>query len=478
MAVIGEYMLDITPVILAGGSGTRLWPLSRTLFPKQFLNLGSEHSLLQQTMLRATACCAGKPVIVCNEEHRFLTAEQLRAIDKQDATILLEPAARNTAPAIAAAAWFIMAKSPDAIIAVMSADHLIDDNDAFKACLNTAIGPATENSLATFGVPPTQPETGFGYIRADVSAGTDGALPIIEFVEKPDAQTAQRYLDEGGYFWNAGIFVFKASAYLEVLQENEADMHRQTKLAVEQAKVDLDFVRLDADAFAAVRSESIDYAIMERTQNRVVIPLTTSWSDVGSWQAVFDTGAADDDGNVCIGDTITLESQNCYVHADSRLVATIGLHNIGIIETIDSVLVTDLSRSQDTRVIAQILKSKKRSEVDVHATVYRPWGSYESLAQDTRFQVKRIIVKPGAKLSLQKHFHRSEHWIVVKGTALVTVGEKEIMLTENESTYIPLGELHRMENPGSIPLILIEVQSGSYLGEDDIVRFDDVYGRG
>lgn len=476
--IASDQLLDITPVILAGGSGTRLWPLSRALYPKQFLSLGADHSLLQQTALRAAACCQGAPLVVSNEEHRFLTAEQLRAISSDGATIMLEPAARNTAPAIAAAAWYLLKANPDAVMAVMPADHLIADTEAFASSLKTALPAARSGSLTTFGIQPTAPETGFGYIRAGNSLTDDSVLNIEAFVEKPDAQTAEAYIKEGNYFWNAGIFVFRASVFLDQLLIHEPDMHRLSRQSVEQAASDLDFIRLHADSFSAIRSESVDYAIMEKASNRVVVPLASDWSDVGSWEAVYTNGQKDEQGNVAVGDVIMNDTQNSYVNADSRFVATIGIDNIGVIETKDCVLVTDLARSQDTKLIAQQLQQMERSEVDLHSVVYRPWGSYESLASDSRFQVKRIIVKPGAKLSLQKHYHRSEHWIVVRGTALVTVGEDEIMLTENQSTYIPLGEVHRLENPGSIPLVLIEVQSGSYLGEDDIVRLDDVYGRG
>ncbi|CAG0908399.1 unnamed protein product, partial [Cyprideis torosa] len=407
--------LPVTPVILAGGSGTRLWPMSRALYPKQFLSLNSEKSLLQETLCRAVQCCAAPPVLVCNEEHRFLTAEQTRATGVRDSSILLEPVARNTAPAIAVAAWHVLQQDADAIMAVMPADHIIADVKEFHQSLKNAIEPAKAGSLATFGILPSRPETGFGYIRADNQASTcsEHALKIQEFVEKPDEATARSYVKGGQYYWNAGIFMFKASTYLEQLLMHEPDMHHLTQLSYQRSQEDLDFIRLEVESFSEIRSESIDFSIMEKASNRVVIPLSSAWSDVGSWEAVHAAGKADENGNVTVGDTMLYDSSNCYINADSRLVATIGLEGIGVIETKDCILVTDLARSQETKLIAQHLQQNQRSEIDLHSVVYRPWGSYESLADDSRFQVKRIIVKPGAKLSSQKHFHRSEHRGVV-----------------------------------------------------------------
>ncbi len=469
----------IVPVILAGGSGTRLWPLSRTFHPKQFLALGGEDSLLQQTVKRAATCCETPPLLICNDAHRFLTAEQVRATDTARATIMLEPAARNTAPAIAVAAWQVVhSHGEDAVMCVMPADHLIADDALFAQGVTAALEAANSGALVTFGVKPDRPATGFGYIRAGGEPDASGAFPIEEFVEKPDRANAERYLSSGDYFWNAGIFVFRASRYLQVLETLEPAMFELSRKAVQGAERDLDFIRLDADAFSACRDESIDYAVMEKASQRVVVPFAGNWSDVGSWDAVFEAGSADANRNVTHGDTLMENCRDCYIHSESRLVATLGLANIGVVETSDSVFVTDLAQAQDARLLVARLKKSKRSEVDFHKVVHRPWGSYESLATGDRFQVKRLIVKPGARLSLQRHHHRSEHWIVAYGTALVTIDDDVRQLNENTSTYIPLGAKHRLENPGKIPLVIIEVQSGSYFGEDDIERFDDVYGRG
>lgn len=469
----------IVPVILAGGSGTRLWPLSRTYHPKQFLALNGEDSLLQQTVRRARNSCHLPPLLICNEAHRFLTAEQLRSADVEDAVIMLEPAARNTAPAIAVAAWQVQqTQGADALICVMPADHLIDDDAGFRQGLATAAQAARGGALVTFGIRPDRPATGFGYIRAGSATDDSGALPIEEFVEKPDLATAEAYLQSGDYFWNAGIFVFLASRYLQVLERLEPAMYRLTQQAVQGASRDLDFIRLDSEAFEACRDDSIDYAVMEKTDDRAVVPFHGRWSDVGSWDAVFEAGEADAEHNVIRGDTLTENCRDCYIHSESRLVAALGLSGIGIVETGDSVFVTDLAQAQNARLLATRLKAAKRSEVDFHKVVHRPWGSYESLATGDRFQVKRLIVKPGGRLSLQRHHHRSEHWIVVYGTAQVTIDDDVQQISENMSTYIPLGARHRLDNPGRIPLIIIEVQSGSYFGEDDIERFDDVYGRG
>ncbi|MEM7256205.1 MAG: mannose-1-phosphate guanylyltransferase/mannose-6-phosphate isomerase [Pseudomonadota bacterium] len=466
-------MQDVNfPVILAGGSGTRLWPLSRSLYPKQFLRLESEHSLLQNTVTRAKSVCGGGLIIVCNEEHRFLTAEQIREIDAKG-TIILEPVARNTAPAIALAALHAISINPEAIITVLPADHIIDDQHAFSRHVNDAVSATKDGSLATFGVVASRPETGYGYIKA----AADGIAKISSFEEKPDLETARQYVESGDYYWNSGMFVFRAQTYLDALQTYAPEVLSSCSTAYQKSSEDLDFIRVDKTAFESSDNISVDYAVMEKTDNAVVVPFDTGWSDIGSWDAVHQISNKDNNGNATTGDTVVIDSENCYVNAGSRLVAGIGLSDVSIIETSDCVLVANNQHAQSAKKVATMLKDAGRGEADTHPKVYRPWGSYQTLNLGNRFQVKRITVKPGAKLSLQKHHHRAEHWVVVEGTAIVTCDDKEIMLTENQSTYLPLGSMHRLENPGKIPLELIEVQSGSYLGEDDIVRFDDVYGR-
>lgn len=460
------------PVILAGGSGTRLWPLSRTLYPKQYLRISSERSLLQNTISRAATCCGGPMIIVCNEEHRFLTAEQIRETN-QDCTILLEPEGRNTAPAIAIAAMHAITIDPEAILTVLPADHVIENEDKFQQHVSEAVTAAKDGGLITFGVVPDRPETGYGYIKA----ASTGISKITSFEEKPDADTAERYVNSGDYYWNSGMFVFRAQSYLDALKTHTTGVVDACTSAYVNAATDLDFIRVEAKAFASSESISVDYAVMEKTDNAMVVPFTAGWSDIGSWDAVHQLSDQDENGNASKGDAMIVDSENCYVNAGSRLIAALGLQNISIIETRDSVLVTNNERAQDAKKIALMLKDAGRDEADTHTEVFRPWGSYQTINLGKRFQVKRITVKPGAKLSLQKHHHRAEHWIVVEGTAIVTCDDNEIMLTENQSTYLPLGAMHRLENPGKIPLELIEVQSGSYLGEDDIVRFDDVYGR-
>ncbi len=459
------------PVILAGGSGTRLWPLSRSLYPKQFLKLNSDKSLLQNTIIRAAAACGGQLMIVCNEDHRFLTAEQIREVG-HEGSIILEPVARNTAPAIALAALQALKHHKDATITVLAADHVISDTDQFAVHVDEALNCALDGALVTFGVVPERPETGYGYIKAK----GDGISEIASFEEKPDAETAKQYV-ESGYYWNSGMFVFKASAYLDALKRFAPQMLASCTAAFENAAEDLDFIRVDNDAFAECESVSVDYAVMEKADNAMVVPFKAGWSDIGSWDAVHNISEKDENGNATTGDAMLVDSENCYINASTRLVAALGLQNISIIETSDCILVAHNDHAQDAKKFATMLKEAGRNEADTHTKCYRPWGSYQTINLGTRFQVKRITVKPGAKLSLQKHHHRAEHWVVVEGTAIVTCDDKEIMLTENQSTYLPLGATHRLDNPGKIPLELIEVQSGSYLGEDDIVRFDDVYGR-
>ncbi len=467
------------PVILCGGSGTRLWPLSRESYPKQFLDLtGGGHSLLQQTLLRLQGIDGlSHPLVLCNHSHRFLVAEQLQAL-APDARLLLEPVARNTAPAAAVAAFAALEHSADAQLLVLPADHLIGDIAALHQAIERARVAAQAGHLVTFGVVPTAAETGFGYIRRA------GALPdasdihrIAEFVEKPSLEKAEEYLACGEYTWNSGMFLFRADAYLQALQSQQPAMYQCCESAFAKAYRDLDFTRLDADDFAACPQDSIDYAVMESTDAGAVVPLDAQWSDVGSWDGLWDISARDAQGNATVGDTELIDSRNNLVHSASRLVTTLGLEDTIVVETADAVLVAAREQSQQVKQIVENLRENSRPEVSEHKTVFRPWGSYQSICASDRFQVKKILVNPGQKLSLQMHHHRAEHWVVVKGTALVTCEDKEFTLSEDQSTYIPIGHRHRLENPGRIPLELIEVQSGTYLGEDDIVRFEDVYGR-
>ena len=471
--------LNVHPVVLAGGSGTRLWPLSRADYPKQFLALdGGEHTLLQDTVRRVAGACTHAPTLVCSERHRFLVAEQLLDLGTRGAAIVLEPEARNTAPAIAAAAWHVMAGDEDAVMLVMPADHLIPDHAAFREAIAVAADAARGGHLVTLGIQPTRPETGYGYIAADPARDADGAARIVSrFIEKPDAETAASLIAAGDVYWNAGIFVFTAKTFLATLAELAPGIHEGTREAVAGAEADLDFIRLAAEPFARCENISVDYAVMERASNTVVLPFAASWSDIGSWDAVHEATPADENGNAVVGDVVHEQCENTYLRSESKLVTAFGLKNVCVIETQDAVLVADMSTSQGIKALVEKLRELERKELVEHRTCYRPWGHYDSLNMGARFQVKRITVKPGAKLSLQKHFHRSEHWVVVHGTAIVTNGEKDILLSENESTYIPLGTMHRMHNPGSVPLELIEVQVGSYLGEDDIVRVGDEYGR-
>jgi mannose-1-phosphate guanylyltransferase/mannose-6-phosphate isomerase len=470
-------MKKILPVILAGGSGTRLWPLSREQYPKQFLKLIDEWTLLQGTALRANALQGGlPPLVICSEKHRFIVAEQLRETGIDGAQILLEPEGRNTAPAAAAAAHYAAEKyGPDTVVFLMAADHVIADQDAFGTSVKAAVGAAVLGRIVAFGVVPTRPETGFGYMRAGSALG-DGVFEIATFVEKPSLSAAEGFLSAGDYYWNGGMFVFEASVLLTELQNLEPQMHQASKVALTQAKRDLDFIRLDAAAFKECRNESLDYAVMEKTKLAALSPLNAGWDDVGSW-TFLDTLPKDIHGNVARGDVLLEDACDNLIHAESRLVALAGVNNHIVIETRDAVLVTTKDRVQDVKKIVAHLKAARRPEAQDHPKVYRPWGSYESIAMGDRFQVKHIVVKPGHMLSLQMHHHRAEHWVVVRGTAKVTCGDKIFLLREDQSTYIPLGETHRLENPGHIALELIEVQSGGYLGEDDIVRFEDVYGR-
>ncbi|TAN02182.1 MAG: mannose-1-phosphate guanylyltransferase/mannose-6-phosphate isomerase [Rhodanobacteraceae bacterium] len=466
------------PVILSGGSGTRLWPLSRKNRPKQFLVLTGDGTLFQQTVERTRALTGvGAPIVVCSEEHRFLVAEQLRALKVEGASILLEPAPRNTAPAIALAAWQALANNADALLLVLPADHLIGDTRNFAEAVGKASPLAEQGWLVTFGIRPEGSETGFGYIKRAESVGK-GGFRVERFVEKPNAVKAKEYVEAGDYEWNSGMFLFKAQRYLEELQQHAPAMHAASKAAFDKAKADLDFVRIDKDSFVASPDNSIDYAVMEKTTRAAVVPVSCAWSDIGSWDALWAASQRDAEGNRLEGDVIAIDSRNCFVRgADRRLVAALGLEDIVIVDTPDAVLIASRDRVQDVKRLVDKIKSDGRQEHVFHRKVYRPWGSYDSIDMGERFQVKRITVKPGAALSLQKHHHRAEHWVIVSGTAEVTRNEEVFLLAENESTFLPLGAVHRLRNPGKVPLELIEVQSGSYLGEDDIVRLEDVYGR-
>ena len=463
------------PVILSGGSGTRLWPLSRRDYPKQFLPLVSERTLLQDTLLRLKGLDhLEAPIGVCNEIHRFMMAEQLWEIKQPPAGIILEPFGKNTAPAVAMAA--MAAKNPDDILLVLPADHVIENIPAFQAAVRQAEKAAQQDYLVTFGILPNRPETGYGYIKSGDALG-DHAFHVAAFVEKPDQTTAESYIASGQYYWNSGMFAFKASVYLAELARFNPQMLNACRKAFDHATVDSDFIRLDQAAFAECPSDSIDYAVMEKTEQAVMIPLDASWNDVGSWSALWDVTPKDDHGNAINGDVITQNSRNSYIHSSHRLVTTVGINDLVIIETADAVMVASKDQVQDVKHIVDQLTAQDRVEASTHRKVYRPWGHYDLIDSGDRHHTKRIVVKPGAKLSLQKHHHRAEHWVIVKGTALVTKGDEEMLLTENESTYIPLGVVHRLENPGIIPLEMIEVQSGSCLSEDDIVRFTDNYGR-
>jgi mannose-1-phosphate guanylyltransferase/mannose-6-phosphate isomerase len=468
----------IVPVILSGGSGTRLWPVSRESFPKQLWPLLSADSLLQETAKRATGAGFDAPVIVCNEEHRFLIAEQLREAGIHGARIVLEPVGRNSAPAIAAAALLVAETRPDAVLLMMAADAAITKPQALAESLAAAAAAARAGHFVTFGITPTAPETGYGYIEKGAAlADMPGLHQVASFVEKPDALSAVSLSTDGRHLWNSGMFVFAAATLIEEMQAHAPAVLAAVRRALAARRADLDFTRLDRTAFAACENISLDYAVAERTTRAAVIPADLGWSDVGSWNALWALGDKDAHGNVGIGDVLTEGARRCYVRSDGMLTAVVGLDDIIVVTTEDAVLVMHQNRAQDVKKIVERLREAGRHEAAAHNRCYRPWGFYESLIAGERFQVKRIVVKPGEKLSLQKHFHRAEHWVVVAGTAIVVRDEERVMVRENESIYLPLGCIHRMENPGRIPLELIEVQSGSYLGEDDIVRIEDTYGR-
>ena len=468
----------LIPLILSGGSGTRLWPVSRRNLPKQFLSLSGDGTLFQQAVTRTQKLPeTAAPIVVASEDHRFMAADQLLEANVHGATIVLEPIARNTAPAIALGALKAVERDPQALLLVLPADHLIGDTESFVAAVQQALPAARDGWLVTFGIRPDRPETGFGYIRRAESIG-ENTFRVERFVEKPDLATAQGYVTDGSYDWNSGMFLFKAARYLEELSQHAPEMLEAVRKAYATGHGDLDFVRVDAEAFAKVPDNSIDYAVMEKTSRAAVIPVSCAWSDIGSWSALWLSGQHDEQGNQREGDTLTVNTRNSLLRShDRHMIATVGVEDIIVVSTPDATLVAHRDAAQDVKKVVDQLKASGRTEHSFHRVVHRPWGSYDSLEAGGRFQVKRIVVKPGASLSLQKHHHRAEHWIVVSGTAEVTCDEKVFLLAENQSTYIPLGSVHRLRNPGKVPLELIEVQSGSYLGEDDIVRFDDVYGR-
>ncbi len=476
----------LVPVIMAGGSGTRLWPLSRSLHPKQFLPLMGESTMLQSTINRlellskTVAVKVASPITICNENHRFIVAEQLRSIGKKG-PIILEPQGRNTAPAIALAANLLMSEEKgegmgsNTLLLVLAADHVIQDEKSFIEAVEKAVQMSLKGRLVTFGVAPESAHTGYGYIHAGEEL--EDGYAVKGFVEKPNKEIAQSYLESGKHYWNSGMFLFQAKRYIEELEKHRPDIADICDEAIRKSTTDLDFVRIDTEVFLKCPDESIDYAVMENTTNAVVIPLKAGWNDIGSWSALWEESCKDLDGNVVKGDAILQDSSNCFVHSSERLVATLGLEDIVIVDTKDALMVAHKDKVQNVKSIVEQLKAQGRDEWEQHREVYRPWGVYDCIDQGKRYQVKRITVKPGEKLSLQMHHHRAEHWVVVSGTAQITLGDRTCLVTENESTYIPIGMKHSLENPGKLPLEMIEVQSGSYLGEDDIVRFEDRYGR-
>ena len=468
----------MVPVVLSGGSGSRLWPLSRSAYPKQFLPLCSGYSLVQDTVMRLAGSVATEaPIFVTANDQRFLLADQVQTLGAEGAEIVLEPARRNTAPAIALACFAAQERAPESVVLVLPSDHHIENKAAFQQVLELANTAAVKGNLVTFGVVPTKPETGYGYIKANNSSA-DGWLSIDAFVEKPSVELAEQYLESGDYYWNSGMFAFRADVYLQELKQHNPAIYDAAKASWDARSEDLDFIRVGEEAFVACPEDSIDYAVMEKTEKAVVIPLDSGWSDVGSWQSLWEVQDKDATGNVLVGDVIAQDTENTMVHASNRMVACLGVEDLVIVETTDAVLVADINQVQKVKDIVKLIEADGRSEHEFHREVHRPWGRFDSVDAGDRYQVKRITVKPGAKLSTQMHHHRAEHWVVVQGTAKVQRGEDSLMLTENQSVYIPLGEVHYLENPGKIPLEIIEIQTGSYLGEDDIIRFNDQYGRG
>jgi mannose-1-phosphate guanylyltransferase len=465
----------ILPVIMVGGTGSRLWPLSRELYPKQFLTLQGQDSLLQATVKRLQGLPQLDPLLICNEAHRFVVKEQLDQINQAYSGIILEPVGRNTAPALALAAFSCLANKEDPVLLALPADHFIADKAAFHKAVTLAVPYAKQGYLVTFGVPPSHPETAYGYI--EVGEAMQQAYAINAFVEKPNKTVASAYLEKGGYYWNSGMFLLSASTYLAELKKYQPDIYKQCHEAVQGMQKTFDFLTLNEEAFKNCPADSIDYAVMEQTKRGLVVPLDAAWSDIGSWDAVASLFDKDDNGNIHQGDVVAIDNHKTIVHSDDKLVVTIGLDNMVVINTKDAVLVVAKDKVQQVKQVVSMLQDKGRSEAKVHREVYRPWGKYDAIDQGLRYQVKRITVKPGEKLSRQMHHHRAEHWVVVSGTAKVTNGDETYLLTENQSTFIPLGVVHSLENPGKVPLEIIEVQSGAYLDEDDIVRFEDRYGR-
>ncbi|KOP54892.1 mannose-1-phosphate guanylyltransferase [Pseudomonas coronafaciens pv. porri] len=466
------------PVILSGGSGSRLWPLSRKQFPKQFLALTGDHTLFQQTLERLVFEGMQEPIVVCNKDHRFIVNEQLAALNLKTQSILLEPFGRNTAPAVALTAMKLVNEGNDGLMLVLPADHVIEDQKALQRALALATVAAERGEMVLFGVPANKPETGYGYIKSTADALLpEGVSRVSQFVEKPDEKRAKEFVDAGGYYWNSGMFLFRASRFLEELKKHDPDIYDTCLLTLERSVLDDDALEIDASTFACCPDNSIDYAVMEKTQRACVVPLSAGWSDVGCWSSLWEVNAKDANGNVTKGDVVIQDSRNCMIHGNGKLVSVIGLDNIVVVETKDAMMIAHKDKVQGVKQMVATLNEQGRTETQNHLEVYRPWGSYDSVDMGGRFQVKRISVKPGACLSLQMHHHRAEHWIVVSGTAQVTCDENVFLLTENQSTYIPIASVHRLRNPGKIPLEIIEVQSGSYLGEDDIERFEDIYGR-
>ncbi len=470
-------LTQIIPVILSGGSGTRLWPLSRGLLPKQLLPLTSDHSMLQETVLRASGGDFAAPLIICNEKHRFMVAEQLRELGVEPLAIVLEPVGRNTAPAAAVAALLIAEQAPDTMMMILPSDHVIAQPERFHQASALACSAVEDGALVTFGIQPDKPETGYGYIKGGDTMTMDGVLRVERFVEKPDQETAQGYLDDGGYYWNSGMFLFSPHDFLGELEKFNPEMLAACRTALSAAQTDHDFVRLDHDAFAASPSDSIDYAVMEKTDHAAVIPVDLGWNDVGAWSALWEIGEQDADGNVLRGDIVTQNVHGSYIRSEGPLVAASDIDDVIIVATDDVLMIADKDHAQDVKLVVDQLKAEGRTEHEAHTTVYRPWGWYQTIGLGPRYQVKQICLKPGAAISLQLHHHRAEHWVVVEGTARVTRNDDVLVLQPNQSAYIPLGATHRLENPGEVLLRIIEVQSGSYLGEDDIVRFEDTYGR-
>ncbi|AHF73907.1 mannose-1-phosphate guanylyltransferase [Candidatus Sodalis pierantonius str. SOPE] len=469
----------LLPVIMAGGTGSRLWPMSRELYPKQFLTLHGDHSMLQETVLRLEGLNTRQPLVICNEEHRFLVAEQLRQIDKLSQNIILEPVGRNTAPAIALAALSAIVDGDDPLLLVLAADHVIEDEKAFHRAIQQALPYARNGNLVTFGIVPSAPETGYGYIQRGEAQNDAAVFQVHRFVEKPDRATAERYIASSEYYWNSGMFLFRAKKYLSELGKFRPDILAACEKAIEspQADSNQEFIRIDKDEFITCPDDSVDYAVMEKTADAMVVPLDAGWSDVGSWSALWEVNQKDDRQNALTGDVFLHNTANCYINTDEKMVTAIGVNNLVIVNTKDAVLVVDKDKVQDVKKVVEYLKTHARSEYRRHRESYRPWGRIDTVVNEARYNVNRITVKPGGMFSLQMHHHRTEHWVVLSGTARVTVEDKSYLLTENQSTFIPVGSVHSLENPGKIPLELLEIQSGSYLGEDDIIRLRDPYGR-